>query len=124
HHVAVSAGAGDIRVYLDGQLVGNAAAALPDLDGPLILGGASDGSGRLGVALDEVVLSTVTRSAEHIALAAAVQGPQNDRIVTYGPDESADSTAGNGAEGHAAGHFSIIFQNVFGNDDALVEQLV
>ncbi|MBX9604802.1 MAG: DUF2341 domain-containing protein [Gammaproteobacteria bacterium] len=123
-HIAVSAGGGELRLFVDGRLAGSAAVTLADLDGPITLGGVGDGSARVAVALDEVEVSTVARSAEYLALASTVQGTQNDRVITYAADESADSAAGGEGEAHAVGHFTIIFQSVFGNKDALVEQLV
>lgn len=124
HHVAVILAPDGLHLYLDGIDVATAAATPVALDGPIGIGAAVDASGPLAVQLDEVQVSTVTRSADWLALAAALQGEGNDRAVTYGPDESADSPAAGGAEAGHGGHFAIIFQNVFGNDDALVEQLV
>ncbi|MGE3848766.1 MAG: DUF2341 domain-containing protein [Gammaproteobacteria bacterium] len=123
-HIAVSAGGGELRLFVDGRLAGSAAVTMTDLEGPLTLGGAGDGSAPVAVALDEVEVSTVARSAEYLALASTVQGTQNDRVITYAADESADSAAGGEGEAQAVGHFTIIFQSVFGNKDALVEQLV
>lgn len=124
HHVAIAADAGTLRLYLDGTEVANAPVTLADLDGALTLGGSTAGSGTLSVALDEVVVSSIARSADYIALATAVQGLRNDQVLTYSADEAAETAAVGDAGAHSVGHFAIIFQNVFGNDDALVEQLV
>ncbi|MEQ8660942.1 MAG: DUF2341 domain-containing protein, partial [Gammaproteobacteria bacterium] len=123
-HVAVSVAPDGLHLFLDGVEVGAAPAAPFALDGPLGIGAAVDGAGALAVQLDEVQVATVTRSADYLALAAALQGERNDSVVTYGADESADSPAAGDAEGGHGGNFAIIFQNVFGNDDAIVEQLV
>ena len=124
HHIAITAGAGTLRLYLDGSEVANAPVTLTDLDGAITVGGAADGSGALAVALDEVVVSSVQRSADAIALATTVQGLRNDQALTYSADEAAEAAATTADGGQSAGHFAIIFKHVFGNDDALVEQLV
>ncbi|MEX2482671.1 MAG: MotA/TolQ/ExbB proton channel family protein, partial [Gammaproteobacteria bacterium] len=124
HHIAVAAGGDTLSLYLDGVEVASAAVPLGELDGMMSLGGGTDGSGNLAVALDEVVVSSVVRSADRMALNATLQGLRNDQAMTYGADESAEAATEGAEGGHSVGHFAIIFQHVFGNDDALIEQLV
>jgi biopolymer transport protein ExbB len=66
--------------------------------------------------VDEVSVSTVARSPSWVALAASNQGP-DDTIVSYGADESQESSGG-----VHLGNFAIIFSAVFGNPEAIVEQ--
>lgn len=125
HHIALSVAAGSMRLFLDGAEVGTVAVAAPAADGPIMIGSGADGTGAIAIALDELQISTVGRSADALRLAATVQGPANDRAMTYGRDEAADAAGDDGGEGAAhGGHFNIIIQNVFGKEEAIVEQIV
>lgn len=122
-HVAVVLGGGELQLYLNGAKVGGAAALLAAMSGPIYIGGDSTGGGLLTAAIDEVRLDAVARSADRIAFDAAVQGERNNAVMTYAADESADTEGAGDPTGHTS-HFGIIIQNVFGNSEAIVEQLV
>ncbi len=124
HHVALSASANELRLYVDGALAGSAAIAAADMSGPVLVGGGSDGVGLLAGDVDEVRISNVARSADWFAFEHAVGGERNDAVVTYGADEAAAAAEGAAEEGAHGGYFGIIFQSVFGNDNAIVEQVV
>ena len=123
HHVAVVVTAGDMTLYVDGAAVSSAAIAATAMTGPVYIGGAADGTGLAPMQIDEVRISGIARSADYVAFSAAIQGPRNDQIVTYGGDETSGQAA-HGEEGGHASHFGIIIQNVFGRSEAIVEQIV
>lgn len=122
-HVALVLSATEMKLYLNGVQVGTAAIAASDMTGPVAVGGGADGSGLLTADLDELKISTVARSADWVLFESAVQGEKNDAVITYGADEAAGEEAGGKAE-EKGGYFGVIFQYVFGNKDAVVEQVV
>ena len=80
HHVAVVAAGEAIKLYLDGEPYSIANAALPALNGPLVLGGNgvgnlmnTSGTGFSGE-IDELEISKVARTPGFIKLAVAAQG--------------------------------------------------
>lgn len=123
-HVAISASAAEISLFIDGALSSSTAVAATSVTGPIYVGGGADGSGLAAVQLDEVQISTVARGADYIALSAAIQGPRNDQVITYGGDEASGQEAHGEGEGGHASHFGIIIQNVFGRSEAIIEQIV
>lgn len=122
-HVAVVLGNGELQLYLNGAKVGGAAATIAAMTGPVYVGGDPAGGGLLNAAIDEVRIDAVARSADRIAFDHAVQGERNNAVMTYAADESADTEGAGDPTGHTS-HFGIIIQNVFGNSEAIVEQLV
>ena len=122
-HVAAVLGGGELQLYLNGAKVGGATATLEPMSGPLYVGGDPVGGGLLTAAVDEVRIDAVARSADRIAFDAAVQGERNNAVMTYAADESAAQEGAGDPTGHTS-HFGIIIQNVFGNSEAIVEQLV
>ncbi len=124
HHLAVVLDAATLTLYVDGQPAANAPVQATALSGTTRIGGSADGSRLAAFALDELRLSTVARSADEIAFAAAVEGSRNDAVMTYGGDETAAQADAAAGTAKPAGHFAIIFRNVFGNRDAIVEQAV
>lgn len=72
--------------------------------------------------MDEVRIANVARSAAWLMIAADNQG-KAARLLSYGGDESQE-TEGSTEEGESGGYFGIIINNVFGNDHAIVEQIV
>ena len=123
HHLGAVISATEMTLYVDGAPVGSSEVTAVPMSGPVYLGGAADGSGLAPVQLDEVQISTVARSPDYMAFSAAIQGPRNDQIVTYGGDETSGQAA-HGEQGGHASHFGIIIQNVFGRSEAIVEQIV
>lgn len=97
--VAVTLGSGKLNVYLNGAMVGEAAAAAADAALDLKVG-----SGFKGEA-DELELSSVARSADWLRLAAMTQGPDSDKVVQAGEEEDAD-------EGGSASYFGVILKSV------------
>jgi len=125
HHVSLVLAADGIRLYLDGAEVGVAAAMPTAMGGDVTIGGGVDGGGLATMALDELHIAGVARSADYIAFEAATQGERNDAVIAYLEDEAVGNEGAPASdEGGHAGHFSIIIQNVFGREEAIVEQLV
>ena len=124
HHIAIVGSATELSVYVDGVASATAPVTPVELSGAIYLGGGADGAGLAAMQIDEVQVSTIARSADYLAFSAAIQGPQNDQIVTYGGDETSEQAVHGGEEGGHASHFGIIIQNVFGRSEAIVEQIV
>ncbi len=123
HHLAVVTGA-QATLYLDGNPVGAAAAALPSLAGPMTLGGdqAAPGGGPQSVSsvpsaapgasaaaafvgeLDELEISKVGRPAGFIRVAALGQGAEASKFLSLGGDEETSSWSG--------GYFGVILHSV------------
>jgi biopolymer transport protein ExbB len=115
-HAALVLRDGSLAVYLDGAEA--TATAVPAVSFParLVLGTPEGTTQGYAGELDEVAVATAARSPSWLALAAANQGP-NDPLLSYGVDESRED-----AGGMHLGNFAIIFQAVFGNPEAIVEQ--
>lgn len=97
--VAVTLGSGKLDVYLNGAMVGEAAAAGADAALDLKVGAGFKGE------VDELELSSVARSADWLRLAAMTQGPDSDKVVQAGEEEDAD-------EGGSASYFGVILKSV------------
>ncbi|MBS0312037.1 MAG: DUF2341 domain-containing protein, partial [Proteobacteria bacterium] len=96
----VSATLGDkLRVYLNGAMVAEAAVAAPDAALDLKLGSGFKGE------VDELEVSNIARSADWLRLAAMTQGPDSDKVVQAGEEESEDS-------GGDASYFGVILKSV------------
>ena len=124
HHIAFATNATEASIYLDGTVGETVPVTAIAMTGETYLGGGTDGTGFASAQLDEVQISTVARGADYIALTAAIQGPRNDQVITYGGDETSDQAAHGDEGGGHASHFGIIIQNVFGRSEAIVEQIV
>jgi biopolymer transport protein ExbB len=84
HHVAVSAGAGKLTLYVDGVAAGSAPVTLTELHGPFTVG--SDGTGAfLTGDVDEVQVAKTVRTAEWIKASAHSQAADGN-LVVYGAD--------------------------------------
>ena len=90
-HLAAAADGATIRIYVNGIEAGSAAAALPAIDGPIMLGGA-DGSPFTGE-LDEVRLSKVARPAAMLLAMANAEGPSGTLVAV---SEVAEKQGGGG----------------------------
>jgi biopolymer transport protein ExbB len=84
HHVAITAGAGKLTLYVDGIADGSAPVTLAELGGNLTIG-AADGARFLTGDIDEVEVSKVARSADWIKASARGQGMEAN-LVVYGAD--------------------------------------
>lgn len=109
-HLAVTAGNGQIVLYVNGQPYGNLAAALPALSGSATVGGDAASAGATPVPfaafvgqMDELRLSRVTRPAAMIAADALTQGAES-KLAAYGEDEK--------KSGFGFGYFGIIVKSV------------
>jgi biopolymer transport protein ExbB len=104
HHVALAAGTGQLKLYLDGAETGSAAAVLPVSQPAVTVGAAADGGHALVGELDEVTISNVARSAVWISAQMRAQGIEGAPLG-YGEDQSRDS-------GESGSNFTVILQNV------------
>lgn len=136
-HVAVTVLGTQVLLYINGQNPISIDVPALTMFGELTVGNTKDAltaepveddteavaTGFVGE-MDELRVAQVARSAAWLALSANVQG-KSAKMLIYGGDESQE-TEGSAEEegGHGAGHFAIIIQNVFGNDDAIIEQVV
>lgn len=109
-HLAVTAGNGQIVLYVNGQPYGNLAAALPALSGSATVGGDAASAGATPVPfaafvgqMDELRLSRVARPAAMIAANALTQGAES-KLAAYGEDEK--------KSGFGFGYFGIIVKSV------------
>jgi biopolymer transport protein ExbB len=103
HHLAVTAAAGQITLFVDGVAAGNVPAQLVEIGGTLTVGGSSHGTNYLGGEIDEVEVSKVGRPAEWIKAAAKSQG-QDGPLVVYGADGQ--------KEGGQGSYFGTIAKNL------------
>ncbi len=84
HHVAVTAGADKLTLYVDGVAASSAPVTLQEIGGVLTVG-ASNGAKFLTGDLDEVQVSKTVRSADWIKASARAQG-MDANLVVYGVD--------------------------------------
>ncbi len=101
HHLAVTAGAGHVILYVDGKESANIAAELAPVTDLLTIGSGFKGE------MDEVEIAATVRSAEWLNFAAAGQAG-NATLLTLGADEAQES--GGGEEGGS--YFGVILHNV------------
>ena len=123
HHLAVVLANGRLELFLDGKPVGAAPAELGPMSGPLFVGGTAESEGLAAFDLDELRIDVTGRTADWIAFSAAVQGPGNDALITYGGAESSEGGAEGGHHG-GGGHFATIWYSVFGPGGPLIERIV
>ncbi len=84
HHVALTAGAGKLSLYVDGIAAGSAPVTLAEVGGNLTIG-SSEGSRFLTGDIDELEVSKIARSADWIKASAKSQG-MDANLVVYGAD--------------------------------------
>ena len=84
HHVALTAAAGKLTLFVDGVAVGSAPATLQEIGGTFTVG-ASDGAHFLTGDIDEVEVAKVARSADYLKAEAHSQG-MDANLVVYGAD--------------------------------------
>jgi biopolymer transport protein ExbB len=84
HHVALTAAAGKLTLYVDGSAAGSAPVTLQEIGGTLTIG-ASGGTRFLTGDIDQVEIAKVARSADYIKAEARGQG-MDANLVVYGAD--------------------------------------
>jgi len=98
-HIGLVAANGSIVLYLDGEPYATLESALPEISGPIVLGGASPaaaGITNLNGEMDVVTVSNVARPAAWIKFAAISQGAMeaSTRTVVLGSSESGAAAEG------------------------------
>ncbi|MCW1887285.1 DUF2341 domain-containing protein [Luteolibacter flavescens] len=96
-HLAATAEAGKVSLFVNGEPVSQLAATLPVLDGALTIGGTEAGSRFVGE-IDELQISSAPRSADWVKFTAISQGGTDagQRTVSLGEVEG-----GEGGGGHS-----------------------
>jgi biopolymer transport protein ExbB len=84
HHLALTAAAGKLTLYVDGVVAGSAPLTLAEVGGSFTVG-AAGGAKFLTGDIDEVEVSKVARSPEWIKASAAGQGTDSN-LLLYGAD--------------------------------------
>ncbi len=123
-HVAFVVRADGMAVFINGREVATVPAQVAPVSGDIVIGGSTDEeeAAFLVGEMDELQISNTARDAGWFKLAVDGQGV-GARLVTDAGDETEDTEGASESEGHG-GYFGIIFQNVFGKKEALVEQAV
>jgi biopolymer transport protein ExbB len=84
HHLALTAAAGKLTLYVDGAVAADAPVALQEIGGTFSVGAVNGGKFLIGD-IDEVEVSKVGRSADWIKISARGQG-MDSNLVLYGAD--------------------------------------
>jgi biopolymer transport protein ExbB len=92
HHLALTAGGGQLKLFVDGDLAGNAAVTLNEIGGRLTVGASAAGANYLAGELDELSVSNTARSDDWIKAAARSQG-MIASLVVYGADAQNEGEA-------------------------------
>jgi biopolymer transport protein ExbB len=95
HHIALTLGAGNLTLWVDGVEAGSQPTALGDVGGSLTIGGSTKAANHLTGDLDELQVSNVARPAEWLQAAARSQGMVAPLLV-YGGDSAKESEGGEG----------------------------
>ena len=103
HHVAVTAAAGKLTLYVDGVPVGSAPVTLAEIGGNFTIG-AENNARFLTGDVDEVEVSKVARSADWIKASARGQG-MDANLVVYGADGQKEASG-------QASYFGVIAKNL------------
>jgi len=93
HHLALTLGSGQLRLYVDGAQAGQAAVQAADISGTLTVGGSAEGNSYFTGDMDELEVSDVARSADWIKAAATSQG-MTAPLVAYGQDAQKETGSG------------------------------
>ncbi len=91
-HVGVIADGTTLKIYVNGVEAGAASVSLPAIDGPIMLGGATD-KPFIGV-LDEVRLSKIARPAAMMMAVANAEGPSTKLVLVAETAEKQSSGGG------------------------------
>ena len=111
HLLTVTASADHILLYVDGVKAGEAAGALPAIQGPASLGGIAGsanpapaaGAANFQGEIDELQISKATRLPGAIMIADRTQGPQANLLTFENPEQ---------ASSFGSGYFGIILRSV------------
>lgn len=98
-HVAVTVGAGQAAIYVNGAQVATGVGALPEVQGEVRIG-----EGLAGM-MDEVQIAGTTRSADWIKLTASAQGAES-KLLSISSDKEA------GSEGGSSSYLGILVGNL------------
>jgi biopolymer transport protein ExbB len=90
HHLALTAGSGQLTLYIDGAAVGQSAISLQEIGGELTVGASGHGSDFYTGLMDQVEVSKSARSADWIKAVARDEG-QTAPLVVYGIDGQKES---------------------------------
>jgi biopolymer transport protein ExbB len=90
HHLALTAGSGQLTLYIDGVAVGQSAVSLQEIGGALTVGASGHGSDFYSGLMDQVEASKSARSADWIKAVARDEG-QTAPLVVYGIDGQKES---------------------------------
>jgi len=93
HHLALTAGGGQLTLYVDGTARGVAPVTLAEIGGQLSIGADAAGAGFLRGELDEFGIAKLGRSADWILASARSQGIDAN-LVVYGADAQQESSQG------------------------------
>jgi biopolymer transport protein ExbB len=103
HHLAVTAGGGQLRLYVDGEPVAGGAVALAEIGGVFSIGSDAQGGSAFAGEIDEVEAAKVARPAEWFRVAVKSQGLDSP-LVVYGGDAQ--------KEGGGTSYFGTILKNL------------
>jgi biopolymer transport protein ExbB len=103
HHLAVTVAPSRLVLFVDGVEVASTPAELAEIAGTLTIGGSAAGGHFFTGALDEVQVSSTTRSPEWLQAAVRSQG-QEAPLVVYGNDAQ--------KEGGNVSYFAVTLKNV------------
>ncbi len=92
HHLGLTAGAGQLKLLVDGEVAGTAPVNLGEIAGNLTVGSGPAGANAFSGELDELEVSNTARSDDWIRAAARSQGVVAP-LVVYGGDASRESDA-------------------------------
>jgi biopolymer transport protein ExbB len=104
-HLAFVADGHNLLLYVNGKPAASAPGALPQMSGPIALGGDAPGGAMPGFTggMDEVRFSKVARPAALVAMDAASQGAES-KLTSFSADEK--------QSGFGFGYFGIILKSV------------
>jgi biopolymer transport protein ExbB len=90
HLLALTAGSGQLTLYVDGAPAGQAPVTLVEIGGTLSVGGSTHASNFLNAEVDQVSVAKIARSADWIKAVARSQGTEAP-LVVYGTDGQKES---------------------------------
>lgn len=124
HHLAMAIQGGRLTLYVDGAEAGSVVIPAEAMAGDMTMGAAADGSHGLQAELDELRIHAQAPTADLIRFGAVTEGVEGLGI-TYLADEDTGTEGGgeSSEEGHSS-YFGIILNQVFGNEQAIIEQSV